>query len=118
MKKDIINGNQGDDIMKSKLLEVLRAYEIREFEETKHNTVEDIPTVINLAYTTTSSEKHEVQVNFDTEKLEWQEYIDNELKIVSKRNSLEEFINELSYASFDEIVSDILWMAEELEEES
>lgn len=103
--------------MKTKLLEVLRAYELREFEETHYNTVEEIPTVISLAYTTTESEEHEVQVNFDTEKLEWQEYIDDELKIVSKRDSLEDFIKELSYASFDEIVSDILWMAQEMEEE-
>lgn len=100
-----------------KLLEVLQNYQMREFEEIYYNTVEEIPSVINLAYTTTESEKHEVQVDFDTEKLEWQEYIDNELKSTTKVDSLEDFIEDLRRCTFEDIVSDILCMAEELEEE-
>lgn len=101
---------------KEKLLKVLQEYEMREFDETKHHTIKDIENILNLAYTTTSSEEHEVQVDFNIKELQWEEYIDGELKIVHKRNSLEEFIEELSMCSFDDIVSDILFMAEEMEE--
>lgn len=103
--------------IKERLLEVLQEYELREFEETKHHTVDDIEDILNLAYTTTGNETHEVQVNFNIKELQWEEYIDGELKLVHKRNSLEEFIEELSGCSFDDIVSDILFMAEEMEEE-
>lgn len=99
------------------LLKVLQRYEIREFDETSYHTIDDIEDVLNLGYTTTESEKHEVQVNFNLNKLQWEEYIDNDLKTISKRNSIEDFIKELSACSFDDIVSDILFMAEEMERE-
>lgn len=94
------------------LLGALQKYTMREFGCVKYHTVDDIPNVINLAYTTTESGNTEVQVDFNLEKLQWEDYINGELKTVSKRNSLEGFINELNNCSFEDIVSDILYMAE------
>lgn len=92
------------------LLEALQNYTMKEFDCVKYHTVDDIPNVINLAYTTTESGNTEVRVDFNLEKLQWEEYINEELKIVSKRNSLEDFINELNNCLFEDIVSDILYM--------
>ena len=100
---------------KQKLLEVLNDYMRREFDD-EYKSVDDIPDVIPLGYTTSDEETHEVQVDFDLTSLEWKEYIDGELKIVSKRDSIEDFIDELDGLRFDEVVSDILWMANEMEE--
>ena len=100
---------------KQKLLEVLNDYMRREFDD-EYQSVNDIPDVIPLGYTTSDEETHEVQVDFDLTSLEWKEYIDSELKIVSKRDSIEDFIDELDGLSFDSVVSDILWMANEMEE--
>ena len=100
---------------KQKLLEVLNDYMRREFDD-EYQSVNDIPDVIPLGYTTSDEETHEVQVDFDLTSLEWKEYIDGELKIVSKRDSIEDFIDELDGLSFDSVVSDILWMANEMEE--
>ena len=100
---------------KQKLLEVLNDYMRREFDD-EYQSVDDIPDVIPLGYTTSDEETHEVQVDFDLTSLEWKEYIDGELKIVSKRDSIEDFIDELDGLRFDEVVSDILWMANEMEE--
>lgn len=100
---------------KQKLLEVLNDYMRKEFDD-EYQSVNDIPDVIPLGYTTSDEETHEVQVDFDLTSLEWKEYIDGELKIVSKRDSIEDFIDELDGLSFDSVVSDILWMANEMEE--
>ena len=100
---------------KQKLLEVLNDYMRREFDD-EYQSVNDIPDVIPLGYTTSDEETHEVQVDFDLTSLEWKEYIDDELKIVSKRDSIEDFIDEIDGLSFDSVVSDILWMANEMEE--
>lgn len=94
------------------LLKALQKYTMRGFGYVKYHTVDDIPNIINLAHTTTESGNTEVQVDFNLEKLQWEDYINRELKIVSKRNSLEGFINELNNCSFEDIVSDILYMAE------
>lgn len=99
------------------LLQALQEYEMDEFEEIEHHTVDDIENVINLAYTTTESEKHEIQVDFNIEKLQWEEYIDGELKLTHKRNSIEEFNEEFFGLGFSNIISEILSMAEEMEEE-
>lgn len=100
---------------KQNLLKVLNDYMRREFDD-EYQSVNDIPDVIPLGYTTSDEETHEVQVDFDLTSLEWKEYIDGELKIVSKRDSIEDFIDELDGLSFDSVVSDILWMANEMEE--
>lgn len=101
---------------KHKLLEVLNSYSENEFNQKGYGSIEEIPVVIPMGYTTSDFGQYEVQVNFDTEKLEWQEYIDGELKIVLKENSIEEFIN-VDVLRFDEIVADILYMANEREGE-
>ena len=113
-----INGNKiGEWTMKSlqkRLLESVQNYYERELND--YDKIEKLNNVINLAYTTTGSGKHEVQVDFDIEKLEWQEYIDGQLKIIKIRRSIEEFINELNDCSFNSITDNILFMAEEMEE--
>lgn len=100
---------------KQKLLESYNDYCEIEFDRTGYESIEEMPVVIPMGYTTSDFGQYEVQVNFDTEKLEWQEYIDGELKIVLKENSIEEFINEIDVLRFDEIVADILYMANERE---
>lgn len=99
------------------LLLELQNYTMREFDCVKYNTVDDIPTILNLAHTTTESGKNEVQVDFNLEKLQWEEYINDELKVVSKRDCLDDFIVELNNCSFEDIVSYILSIAE-MEEEA
>ena len=103
--------------MKEKLLKALNAYSMREFDNPMYETVEDIPQVLELAYTTTEDDKYEVQVNFDLNDLSWKEYIDNTLWRVERHTTLQEFIDEIEYASFDEIVSDTLYDAEHMHEE-
>lgn len=102
---------------KQKLFEVLTEYEEREFLECAYKNPDEIPEVIPMGYTTSDNEQHEVQVNFDTRTLEWKEYIDGELKTTSKRDSIEEFIDEIDGIDFDSIVSDILYMANQMEKE-
>lgn len=100
--------------LQKRLLESVQNYCEREFDE--FDKIKEVGKVINLAYTTTGSGEHEVQVDFDIEKLEWQEYIDGQLMIVKRRRSIEEFINELNDCSFNSITDNILFMAEEMEE--
>ena len=100
--------------LQKRLLESVQNYYERELND--YDKIEKLGKVINLAYTTTGSGKHEVQVDFDIDKLEWQEYIDGQLMIVKRRRSIEEFINELNDCSFNSITDNILFMAEEIEE--
>ena len=100
--------------LQKRLLESVQNYYERELND--YDKIEKLNNVINLAYTTTVSGKHEVQVDFDIEKLEWQEYIDGQLMIIKRRRSIEEFINELNDCSFNSITDNILFMAEEMEE--
>lgn len=97
------------------LLKALQEYSLREFDDITYKSINDILDIINLAYTTTESGEHEVQVNFNLEKLQWEEYIDGELKRIEKRATLVEFISELNMCSFEDIVSEILFIAEEME---
>lgn len=99
----------------NELLEALRNYELREFDETKTRSVRDIPCVISLAYTTTESGKHEVQVDFNLLEMQFEEYIDYKLISKSHLETIEEFIDILNNCTFDELVSDVLWTAEEME---
>lgn len=98
------------------LLEVLNNYHEKEFDQKQvFKNIDDIPTIIPLAYTTSEDDKHEVQSNFNLEKLQWEEYIDGELMLVSKRVSLEEFIDEMMWSDYDSIISDILYLANNLD---
>lgn len=90
---------------------------MREFDSLMYEKVEDIPQVVEIAYTTTEDGDHEVQVNFDLNDLSWKEYIDNTLWRVERRTTLQEFIDEIEHAGFDEIVSDTLYDAEHMHEE-
>lgn len=99
-----------------RLLEVLNAYYEREFDnDNAFESIDDIPTIIPLAYTTSEDDKHEIQSNFNLDKLQWEEYIDEKLVLVDKRDSLEDFIDELSCADYDSIISDILFEANNLD---
>lgn len=98
--------------MKERLLKALQDYEEREFGETSHNSIEDIKNIIPIAYTTVGDdEQYEIQVNFNLEKLQWEEYINGELKHTDKRNSIESFISELESCEFDDIIRDIYAIA-------
>lgn len=98
--------------MKNKILEAYNEYSFKEFGS---ETLETLPSVLSLAYTTTESEKHEVQVNYNVDLEQYEEYIDMELKHVNKC-PLEAFLIDIEIGSFDGFVSDILSEAEEMEE--
>lgn len=104
-------------LIKERLFEAVNAYSMREFDTDMYKRVEDIPQVLAIAYTTTEDNEHEVQINFDLSDLSWKEYIDNVLWRVERRTTLQDFIDEIEYASFDEIVSDTLYDAENMYEE-
>lgn len=104
--------------MKERLLKALQDYEEREFGETSHNSIDDIKNIIPIAYTTVGDdEQYEIQVNFNLEKLQWEEYINGELKHTDKRDSIESFISELESCEFDDIIRDIYAIALDMEEE-
>lgn len=97
-----------------KLLYVLQKYTYNEFRSIDYHTIDDIPNIINLAFTTTESGKSEVQVDFNLEQFQWEKYINGNLEMVIK-SDLKDFINELEDCSFEYIVSDILYLAEQKE---
>lgn len=103
--------------MKEKLLKALNEYSMREFDQLMYETVEDIPEIIGVAYTTTEDDEHEIQINFDLSDLSWKEYINGILWRVERRTTLQDFIDEIAYASFDDIVSDTLYDAENMDNE-
>ncbi len=99
---------------KQRLLYALQNFFEREYDQ-EIQSLDEFLSIIPIAYTTTENETLEVQVNFNLKKLQWEEFIGDELVYVHERNSLEEFINEIENATFDEIVSDILYEANERE---
>ena len=102
---------------KENLLKTLQDYQSREFDEISCKSIDDIEDVIPIAYTTCGEdEQYELQCNFNIEKLQWEEYINDELKNVSKRNSIEDFIEELEDCEFDDIIRDIYGIALDMEE--
>lgn len=99
----------------NELLKALQTYTKREFGTINYRTIDDITSIINVAQTTTKSGKKEIRVDFNLEKLQWEEYINNVLRIVIEYECLEDFIFTLNHCSFDSIVEDILDMAEKIE---
>lgn len=101
-----------------KLLEAINAYYEQEFGNVNaFESIDDIPTIIQLAYTTSENNKHEVQSYFNLDNLQWEEYVDDKLILVDKRDSLGDFIDELNCADYDSIISDILFEANKLDGE-
>lgn len=99
------------------LLQSLQDFEKKEYDDIFHNFIDDIEDIIPIAYTTVGEdEQYEIQVNFNLKKLQWEEYINDKLKNVSKRDSVEDFINELNTCSFDDIIRDIYHIALDMEE--
>lgn len=99
------------------LLASLQEFEEREYNSMSYNSIDDIEDIIPIAYTTVGEdEQYEIQCNFNLKKLQWEEYINGELKNVSRRGSLKEFIDELNTCSFDDIIRDIYHIALDMEE--
>lgn len=99
------------------LLQSLQEFEAREYDSMSYNSIDDIEDIIPIAYTTAGEdEQYEIQCNFNLKKLQWEEYINGELKNVSRRGSLKEFIDELNTCSFDDIIRDIYHIALDMEE--
>lgn len=99
------------------LLQSLQDFEKREYDDIFHNFIDDVEDIIPIAYTTAGEdEQYEIQCNFNLKKLQWEEYINEELKNISKRGSLKEFIDELNTCSFDDIIRDIYHIALGMEE--
>lgn len=76
----------------------------------------ELPKIIDLAGSITENERHEVVVKFNTETLQWEYYIDNELVSTKQRKSLLEFADELEGYDFGDIIDDILYEAQQMED--
>ena len=99
---------EGDNIISS-LMDALNNYFISEFGE--DSAISAIPNdgIIHLAYTTYEfgdDEIRDVQVDFDLANLKYLNYIDDELVLEERRESIEAFIEELSRCDFDAIIAD------------
>ena len=102
--------------MKQRLLDVLNEYSWREFERSMFESVDEIPTVISLAWTTVGDDnEYEIQCNFNIEKLQWEEYVNGELVIVERRDSIEDFIAEIECCDFNDIIRDVYGIALQME---
>lgn len=97
--------------MKQRLLDALNNYSWREFEMPMFASVDKIPTIIHLAWTTVGdNNEHEIQCDFNIEKLQWEEYLNDELVRVEKRDSIEDFIAEIECCDFDDVIRDVYSM--------
>lgn len=63
--------------------------------------------IVHLAYTETCAGQ-EIQVDFDINNLKYLNYIDGELVLEEKRDSIQEFIVEIANCGFSDIVWDCL----------
>lgn len=95
------------------LLEAIQEYEEREFKVVNTNYLTDI---IDLAYTETESGKHSIEVYFNMKKMQYEETIDNKIVLVHKLKTIDELVHDLRTCSFDDMVADVLAMAEKMEE--
>lgn len=103
---------------KERLLKALQDYEEKEFGEILSKSINDIKDIIPLAYTTEGeNEQYEIQVNFNLSELQWEEYINGELKRVDKRDSIDDFVKELNSCSFDDVISEVSFNALNMEEQ-
>ena len=98
------------------LMDALNNYFISEFGE--DSAINKIPDdgIIHLAYTTYDfgDEERDVQVDFDLANLKYLNYIDDELVLEERRESIEAFIEELSGCDINAIIADCVHKGFEL----
>ena len=109
------NGREEYNATKEHTLKVINEYLSREFNFIMLGN--ELPEIIELAYTTTENGRHEVSVKFNTKAKQWENYVDGELVSIEPRKSLNEFCDELESCDFDMIISDILYEAQQMENE-
>ena len=102
---------KGKEIILHNLLKAYNEYTYREFES---ESLKELPFILDLAFTSTESGKQNVQVKYDILLEQINEYINNTL-INSYEVSVEDFTKDLASISFEGIISDILFEAEERE---
>lgn len=103
---------------KQKMLDAYNKYIAREF----GHEPEEFPTdgIFRCAYTVDSlrddeeNEAHELQVNFNTNKMRWENFIDG--KLVLAQSCDEECFVESMEAEFSDILRDCLYRGQELAE--
>lgn len=108
------NGREEYNAMEEYTLKVVNEYLSREFGTCIRGG--KLPKVIDLAYTTTENQRHEVAVKFNVEAKQWENYIDDKLVSTEQRKSLNEFCDELEGCDYDMVISDILYEAQQMED--
>lgn len=88
--------------MENKLINALNKYLVSEYGDGIDKLPDD--GIVHLAYTI-NDDGEEVQVDFDLNNLKYLNYIDDKLVLEEKRNSIQEFIEEIEYCDS----SDIIW---------
>ena len=104
-----------NDISVDEFLELVSEYTMEEFGE--KCIAED--GVVHLAYTTYIFDRHskyerEIQVDFDINRMSFMNYIDGELVLEEKRESLKDVGEEIAGCSFEDIIRDCVYKGYEL----
>lgn len=102
--------------MLDKVLEVLNDYYIREFDSDAVLSKLPEDSILHLAYTTYDfdGQERDVQVDFDLKRLVFQNYIDSVLVLEEKRDSIDEFLEELLSCSFEDVIRECVYKGFEL----
>lgn len=100
-----------------KLINAVNEYIDREYGEDSEITEIPKTGIIPIAYTTydfDDGEEHEIQVSFDVNNLKYLNYIDDELVLEEPRDSIDEFIEEISVCDFNDIIRNCIHKGFEL----
>lgn len=67
--------------------------------------------IIGLAFTTdtdSDGREHDIQMNFELNDMRYRGYIDDQLVLEEQPITSEQFIADMEYCSFDNLISDVL----------
>ena len=97
--------------MNKELLDAYNTFCYREYED---EPIQELPKdgILHIAYTTYKFDddcEHEIQVDFDVKNLEYLNYIDKEL-VLKERYNLNQVIEDLKYMSFEDSISNCVWV--------
>lgn len=89
--------------MEKELIDALNNYLVSGFGEDA--MIDKLPDdgIIHLAYTTNDAGE-EIQVDFDINNLKYLNYVDDELVLEEKRDSIQEFIMEIENCGFGDVI--------------
>ena len=93
--------------MLERIRTAVNGYLMREFEEDCYKSVEDMPRLLPLAYTTAENEEDEIQISYNLDTCELLDMYNGE---IVNRYYMDYtcFIDFMKYVSFDDLVRDLL----------